>query len=153
MRCTSLDVALATFVPLPFILVTTAYRFWIRYKKQLWGGDDWAMLALLVSHLIEVRMRKEPPYLDLKQMLMSSCRVKKPVWIVNVVGLIGMAWSGVGADDASLSYQQQSQAYFVRRHIKRTHTHTHTKVIFGLVSDTAGSGFTSSRSAGVSRSS
>lgn len=55
-----------------------------------------------------------PLYLDARDTCVLITSLEKPVWIVNVVGLIGMAWSGVGADDASLSYDQQSEAYFVR---------------------------------------
>jgi hypothetical protein len=40
--------ALAALVPLPFDIVFTVLRFWIRSKRNAWGPDDWAMLANLV---------------------------------------------------------------------------------------------------------
>lgn len=55
MRCTSPEIAAATFIPLPFILVTTGYRLWIRRQRRAWGIDDWAMLINLVSQTAVVR--------------------------------------------------------------------------------------------------
>ena len=46
---TSRDMALAVLIPLPFDIVSTILRFWIRYKRKAWGPDDWAMLINLVS--------------------------------------------------------------------------------------------------------
>lgn len=40
--------ALAALVPLPFDIVFTVLRFWIRTKRNAWGPDDWAMLVNLV---------------------------------------------------------------------------------------------------------
>lgn len=40
--------ALAALVPLPFDVVFTVLRFWIRSKRNAWGPDDWAMLVNLV---------------------------------------------------------------------------------------------------------
>lgn len=37
----------------------------------------------------------------------------KPVWTVSQVGLIGMAWSGVGQLDSTLTPEQQANSYFV----------------------------------------
>lgn len=49
MAPTSYPMALAALVPLPFDIVFTALRFWIRSKRNAWGPDDWAMLVNLVS--------------------------------------------------------------------------------------------------------
>lgn len=38
---------------------------------------------------------------------------KKPVWLVSQVGLVGMAWSGVGQLDETLTPEQQANSYFV----------------------------------------
>jgi len=46
---TSYHMALSVLVPLPFVIVSTILRFWIRSKRKAWGPDDWAMLINLVS--------------------------------------------------------------------------------------------------------
>ncbi|KAH7012119.1 uncharacterized protein B0I36DRAFT_400083 [Microdochium trichocladiopsis] len=79
---TSKDIAAATLVLLPFNLITLALRFWIRVKWSAWGGDDWAMVVTL------------------------------PVWVVSQVGLLGMAWSGIGQRDSTLSEQQIADSLF-----------------------------------------
>jgi len=48
MAPTSYPMALAALVPLPFDIVFTILRFWIRSKRNAWGPDDWAMLVNLV---------------------------------------------------------------------------------------------------------
>ena len=48
MAPTSYPMALAALVPLPFDIVFTVLRFWIRTKRNAWGPDDWAMLVNLV---------------------------------------------------------------------------------------------------------
>jgi hypothetical protein len=45
---TSYSMALAAIIPLPFDIITTVLRFWIRSKRNAWGADDWAMLINLV---------------------------------------------------------------------------------------------------------
>lgn len=40
--------ALASLVLLPFDVVSTVARFWIRFERKAWGPDDWAMLANIV---------------------------------------------------------------------------------------------------------
>ncbi|GJC88506.1 cation-transporting ATPase 4 [Colletotrichum tofieldiae] len=80
---TSKDMAAAVLAPLPFNLVTMALRFWIRTQRKAWGPDDWAMVATI------------------------------PVWAISQVGLIGMAWSGVGQLDATLTAEQKANSYFV----------------------------------------
>ncbi|KAL0937034.1 cation-transporting atpase 4 [Colletotrichum truncatum] len=79
---TSKDMAAAVLVPLPFNIITMALRFWIRTQRKAWGPDDWAMTATI------------------------------PVWVVSQVGLIGMAWSGVGQLDVTLTEQQRADSYF-----------------------------------------
>ncbi|KAK6850723.1 hypothetical protein PG989_014991 [Apiospora arundinis] len=79
---TSKDMALAVLVPLPFNIVSMVARFWIRTQRKAWGPDDWAMVATI------------------------------PVWVVSQVGMIGMAYSGVGALDATLTAQQKADANF-----------------------------------------
>ncbi|KAK6213319.1 hypothetical protein QIS74_09321 [Colletotrichum tabaci] len=79
---TSRDMAAAVLVPLPFNLITMVLRFWIRTQRKAWGPDDWAMVATI------------------------------PVWAVSQVGLIGMAWSGVGQLDSTLSADQVANSYF-----------------------------------------
>jgi hypothetical protein len=49
MAPTSRDMALSVLIPLPFDIISTVLRFWIRYKRKAWGPDDWAMLINLVS--------------------------------------------------------------------------------------------------------
>ncbi|PSN73342.1 hypothetical protein BS50DRAFT_629381 [Corynespora cassiicola Philippines] len=77
---TSKDMAVAVLMPLPFDVVSTVLRFWIRSQRKAWGSDDWAML------------------------------VNVPFWIIATVGLIGMSFSGVGAPDASLSAQEMADS-------------------------------------------
>ncbi|OAG25310.1 hypothetical protein CC77DRAFT_1076642 [Alternaria alternata] len=77
---TSRDMALAVLIPLPFDIVSTILRFWIRYKRKAWGPDDWAMLINL------------------------------PFWSVSTIATIAMAWSGVGQYDGSLSEYQYSNS-------------------------------------------
>ncbi|CAN9462551.1 unnamed protein product [Alternaria alternata] len=72
--------ALAVLIPLPFDIVSTILRFWIRYKRKAWGPDDWAMLINL------------------------------PFWSVSTIATIAMAWSGVGQYDGSLSEYQYSNS-------------------------------------------
>ncbi|KAI9152253.1 hypothetical protein HJFPF1_09482 [Paramyrothecium foliicola] len=79
---TSKDIAVATLVLLVFNLITLVMRFWIRIQRAAWGPDDWAMVATI------------------------------PVWVVSQVGLIGMAWSGVGQLDSTLSEQQVADSLF-----------------------------------------
>lgn len=73
---TSKDIALSVLVLLPFDVVTTVLRFWIRYRRKAWGADDWAMLVNL------------------------------PFWTISIIALLGMSYSGIGAPDASLSEQE-----------------------------------------------
>ncbi|KAF1348398.1 hypothetical protein EJ07DRAFT_184945 [Lizonia empirigonia] len=80
MAPTSYPMALAALVPLPFDIVFTALRFWIRSKRNAWGPDDWAMLVNL------------------------------PFWTVSTVATIVMAWSGMGTYGASLSDYQYSNS-------------------------------------------
>jgi hypothetical protein len=56
MAPTSYPMALAALVPLPFDIVFTILRFWIRSKRNAWGPDDWAMLVNLVR-LSQIHMR------------------------------------------------------------------------------------------------
>jgi hypothetical protein len=49
MAPTSYPMALAALIPLPFDIVFTVLRFWIRTKRNAWGADDWAMLVNIVS--------------------------------------------------------------------------------------------------------
>jgi hypothetical protein len=49
MAPTSYPMALAALIPLPFDIVFTVLRFWIRTKRNAWGPDDWAMLVNIVS--------------------------------------------------------------------------------------------------------
>ncbi|KAK1978710.1 hypothetical protein LZ30DRAFT_632640 [Colletotrichum cereale] len=79
---TSRDMAAAVLVPLPFNIITLVLRFWIRTQRKAWGPDDWAMVATI------------------------------PVWTISQIGLIGMAWSGVGQLDATLTSQQKVNSYF-----------------------------------------
>ncbi|KAK1953610.1 hypothetical protein LY78DRAFT_730760 [Colletotrichum sublineola] len=79
---TSKDMAAAVLVPLPFNILTLVLRFWIRTQRKAWGPDDWAMVATI------------------------------PVWVISQIGLIGMAWSGVGQLDATLTAQQVQNSYF-----------------------------------------
>ncbi|KAI4910899.1 hypothetical protein J4E90_007156 [Alternaria incomplexa] len=72
--------ALSVLVPLPFVIISTILRFWIRTKRKAWGPDDWAMLINL------------------------------PVWTVATVSTLGMAWSGVGQYDGSLTASQYSMS-------------------------------------------
>lgn len=51
MAPTSYPMALAVLVPLPFDIVFTILRFWIRSKRNAWGPDDWMMLINLVRLL------------------------------------------------------------------------------------------------------
>lgn len=51
MAPTSYPMALAVLVPLPFDIISTVLRFWIRYKRKAWGPDDWAMLINIVRFL------------------------------------------------------------------------------------------------------
>lgn len=51
MAPTSYPMALAVLVPLPFDIISTVLRFWIRYKRKAWGADDWAMLINVVRFL------------------------------------------------------------------------------------------------------
>ncbi|KAH6611820.1 hypothetical protein C7974DRAFT_445679 [Boeremia exigua] len=80
MAPTSYPMALAALVPLPFDIVFTVLRFWIRSKRNAWGPDDWAMLVNL------------------------------PFWATSTVATIAMAWSGIGAYDASLTEYQYSNS-------------------------------------------
>lgn len=50
---------------------------------------------------------------QLRNSSMFSADELKPVWAVSQVGLIGMAWSGVGQLDATLTEQQMANSYFV----------------------------------------
>ncbi|KAK7943118.1 uncharacterized protein PG986_012231 [Apiospora aurea] len=79
---TSKDMALAVLVPLPLNILSIVARFWIRTQRKAWGPDDWAMVATI------------------------------PVWVVSQVGMIGMAWSGVGQLDATLTAQQKANSNF-----------------------------------------
>ncbi|KAK8084685.1 hypothetical protein PG997_005956 [Apiospora hydei] len=79
---TSKDMALAVLVPLPLNILTIVARFWIRTQRKAWGPDDWAMVATI------------------------------PVWVVSQVGMIGMAWSGVGQLDSTLTAQQKANSNF-----------------------------------------
>ncbi|KAG9203515.1 hypothetical protein G6514_002883 [Epicoccum nigrum] len=72
--------ALAALVPLPFDIVFTVLRFWIRSKRNAWGPDDWAMLVNL------------------------------PFWMTSTIATIAMAWSGIGAYDGSLTDYQYSNS-------------------------------------------
>ncbi|KAK8098564.1 uncharacterized protein PG998_014050 [Apiospora kogelbergensis] len=79
---TSKDMALAVLIPLPFNVFSMVARFWIRTQRKAWGPDDWAMVATI------------------------------PVWLVSQVGMIGMAYSGVGAEDSTLSPSAKAEANF-----------------------------------------
>ncbi|EUC46767.1 hypothetical protein COCMIDRAFT_25245 [Bipolaris oryzae ATCC 44560] len=85
MAPTSYPMALAVLVPLPFDIISTVLRFWIRTKRNAWGPDDWAMLINIVRAL-------DP----------QSC----PFWSVSTIATLGMAWSGVGQYDATLTQSQ-----------------------------------------------
>jgi ABC-type sulfate transport system permease subunit len=76
--------ALAALIPLPFDIVFTVLRFWIRSKRNAWGADDWAMLVNL------------------------------PFWSVSMIATIAMAWSGIGKYDAELTEYQYSNSLRVR---------------------------------------
>ncbi|EUC34864.1 hypothetical protein COCCADRAFT_25096 [Bipolaris zeicola 26-R-13] len=76
MAPTSYPMALAVLVPLPFDIISTILRFWIRTKRKAWGPDDWAML------------------------------INIPFWSVSTIATIGMAWSGIGQYDATLTESQ-----------------------------------------------
>ncbi|KAF2642060.1 hypothetical protein P280DRAFT_291762 [Massarina eburnea CBS 473.64] len=73
---TSPELALAVLVPMPFCIVLAILRFRIRLQRKAWGVDDWAMLLNI------------------------------PFWLTASIASIGMAWSGVGAPDASLSDEE-----------------------------------------------
>lgn len=49
---TSYHMALSVLIPLPFVIVSTILRFWIRSKRKAWGPDDWAMVINLVSSVL-----------------------------------------------------------------------------------------------------
>ncbi|RMZ73867.1 cation-transporting atpase 4 [Pyrenophora seminiperda CCB06] len=80
MAPTSWPMALSVLIPLPFDIISTVLRFWIRYKRKAWGSDDWAML------------------------------VNVPFWTVSTIATIGMSFSGVGQLDATLSTEQYSNS-------------------------------------------
>ncbi|RAR04067.1 cation-transporting atpase 4 [Stemphylium lycopersici] len=80
MAPTSYPMALSALIPLPFDIISTILRFWIRTKRKAWGADDWAMLINL------------------------------PFWGVSTIATIGMAWSGVGQYDGSLTEYQYSNS-------------------------------------------
>ncbi|TLS26468.1 hypothetical protein PpBr36_04193 [Pyricularia pennisetigena] len=73
---TSKEMAAAVLIPLPFALISMLLRFWIRLRKNTWGTDDWAMVATV------------------------------PVWLVTTISTIGMAWSGAGQQDDTLTPEQ-----------------------------------------------
>ncbi|EDU45220.1 predicted protein [Pyrenophora tritici-repentis Pt-1C-BFP] len=77
---TSWPMALSVLIPLPFDIISTVLRFWIRYKRKAWGPDDWAMLVNL------------------------------PLWTVSTVATIAMSFSGIGQKDATLSTFQYSNS-------------------------------------------
>ncbi|KAH7033626.1 uncharacterized protein B0I36DRAFT_362271 [Microdochium trichocladiopsis] len=79
---TSKDMAAATLVLLPFNVITLVMRFWIRVQRSAWGADDWAMVGTI------------------------------PVWLISQVGLLGMAWSGIGQLDSTLSEEQVVNSLF-----------------------------------------
>ncbi|KAF2125177.1 hypothetical protein P153DRAFT_349541 [Dothidotthia symphoricarpi CBS 119687] len=80
MAPTSYPMALASLILLPFDIISTILRFRIRAQRKAWGADDWAML------------------------------VNIPFWLVSTVATLGMAWSGVGAYDATLSAEQKANS-------------------------------------------
>jgi hypothetical protein len=96
---TSYHMALSVLIPLPFDIVSTILRFWIRYKRKAWGPDDWAMLINMVS-LTGVA----------SEHLLTSTQ---PFWSVSTIATIAMAWSGVGQFDGSLTEYQYSNSLMV----------------------------------------
>ncbi|KAJ1329743.1 hypothetical protein MN608_06479 [Microdochium nivale] len=79
---TSKEIAAATLVLLPFNLITMVMRFWIRVQRRAWGADDWAMVGTI------------------------------PVWLISQIGLLGMAWSGVGLPNTALSEEMTVNSLF-----------------------------------------
>ncbi|KXJ93465.1 hypothetical protein Micbo1qcDRAFT_183207 [Microdochium bolleyi] len=79
---TSNDMAAATLVLLPLNILTMGMRFWIRIQRRAWGADDWAMVATI------------------------------PVWLISQIGLIGMAWSGVGLPNTAISESMMVNSLF-----------------------------------------
>jgi hypothetical protein len=53
---TSLSLALAVLVLLPFDIITWVLRFYIRITRRAWGPDDWSMVVAIVSNRCESRM-------------------------------------------------------------------------------------------------
>jgi hypothetical protein len=51
---TSLPLALAIFILLPFDILTWVLRFYVRLSRKAWGSDDWSMVVAIVSldHLL-----------------------------------------------------------------------------------------------------
>lgn len=96
---TSMPMVLAALVPLPFVIVVCILRFWIRYKRDAWGPDDWAMLISLVSHL-EV------------QYTIKTDETPQPFWIVSMIATIALAWSGVGAKTQTADQITNSYRWF-----------------------------------------
>ncbi|KAE8838611.1 hypothetical protein PTNB73_03371 [Pyrenophora teres f. teres] len=50
---TSWPMALSVLIPLPFDIISTVLRFWIRHKRKAWGPDDWAMLVNLWFYIFQ----------------------------------------------------------------------------------------------------
>lgn len=46
---TSLPLALAVLVLLPFDIITWVLRFYVRLSRKTWGPDDWSMVIVIVS--------------------------------------------------------------------------------------------------------
>ncbi|KAF7452236.1 hypothetical protein TUN199_05277 [Pyrenophora tritici-repentis] len=88
---TSWPMALSVLIPLPFDIISTVLRFWIRYKRKAWGPDDWAMLVNLDTDAdLDVNVQ--------------------PLWTVSTVATIAMSFSGIGQKDATLSTFQYSNS-------------------------------------------
>ncbi|EOA84170.1 uncharacterized protein SETTUDRAFT_92484 [Exserohilum turcica Et28A] len=80
MAPTSYPMALSVLIPLPLDIISTILRFWIRTKRNAWGPDDWAML------------------------------INVPFWSVSTIATLGMAWSGIGQYDATLTPEQYTNS-------------------------------------------
>ncbi|KAF2451990.1 hypothetical protein P171DRAFT_450677 [Karstenula rhodostoma CBS 690.94] len=76
MGLTSSAMFLSVIIPLPFDIATTTMRFWIRYRRKAWGADDWATLVTL------------------------------PFYTVAMVATVALSFSGVGANDATATPEQ-----------------------------------------------
>lgn len=46
---TSVPLALAILILLPFDIITWVLRFYVRLSRKAWGPDDWSMVIAIVS--------------------------------------------------------------------------------------------------------